>query len=91
MSSLLAESSEFAMTGWGGGMKAMIRSELSHCRAAGLEWLVGWLKLGAGGREGIDKFYKGYTNVFLLLLFEYFISNHFYLLRLGFELGWEGK
>ena len=52
MSSLLAKSSEFAMTGSGGGMKAMIRSELSHCRAAGLEWLVGWLKLGEGGRGG---------------------------------------
>ena len=39
----------------------------------------------------IDTFYKGYTNVFFLLLFEYFISNHFYLLRLGFELGLEEK
>ena len=48
MSSLLAKSSEFAMTGFGGWMKAMIRSELSHCGAAGPEWLVGWFKLRRG-------------------------------------------
>ena len=36
------------MTGFGGWMKAMIRSELSHCGAAGPEWLVGWFKLRRG-------------------------------------------
>ena len=38
----------------------------------------------------IDSSYKGYTNVFFLVFFKYFISNRF-LLRLGFELGLEEK